>query len=58
MDEAAGVGPRIRSRDYVNSVHVNMLTVTGTPADEKGKEVEASYRKPDHVLVGNGTSPS
>ena len=28
----------------------------GTPADEKGKEVETSYRKPDHVLVGNGRS--
>ena len=30
------------------------MTVTGTPADEKGKEVEGSYGKPDHVLVGNG----
>ena len=41
----------IRSRDYINSVQV----VTGTPVDEKGKEVEGSYGKPDHVLVGNGS---
>ena len=30
------------------------MTVTGTPTDEKGKEVEDSYEKLDHVLVGNG----
>ena len=32
------------------------MTVTGTPVDGKGKEVEGSYGKLDHVLVGNGRS--
>ena len=27
----------------------------GDPSRRKGKEVKGSYRKPDHVLVGNGT---
>ena len=30
------------------------VEVTGTPADEKGKEVEGSYGKIDHVIVGTG----
>ena len=55
MDEAAGVGDATRQVTLLHKqcacLHV---TVTGTPGDEKGKEVEGSYRKPDHVLVGNG----
>jgi hypothetical protein len=43
----------IRSRDYVQ---IYPVTVTGTPTDKKGKEVEGSYGKADHVLVGNGNS--
>ena len=29
-----------------------------TPTAEKGKEAEGSYKKLDHVLVGNGTEGS
>ena len=38
------------------SCHVYPVAVTGTPADEKRKEVEGLYGKVDHVLVGSGSN--